>query len=149
MLFENDTVLGFVVEFATVDQLSNGWEQASSRLVERHELALRRSGDKAWNTYCVLLSTETVSSTQRIVLQTIEEDLTGMRKIVRCGVNGPVEITNALLPLLPLQHAPELPTIDLPSEIRARTTELPGEVLQAFLSDAADAIALQVIEEAE
>jgi hypothetical protein len=48
-----------------------------------------------------------------------------------------------------LQNAPELPVIDMKEEIRIRTTELPDEALLAYFSDATDAIALQVIEEAQ
>lgn len=149
VLFENDTVLGFAVHFETAAQLEDGWRDLVGSLVNRHQFALRRSGRKAWNTYAVLLCTEPVSSSRKPALQSIEEDLAGTRKIVRCGIEGPHDVIQALLPLLPLQNAPELPVIDMQEEVRDRTTELPDEVLKAFFSDASEVIALQVIEEAQ
>jgi hypothetical protein len=149
LLFESDTALGFVLHYETVDQLEREWHDSINALISRHQFALRRSGQKAWNAYAVLLCAEAVKTSRKPALQAIEEDLSGTRKIVRAGVEGAHDVIIALLPLLPLQNAPELPVIDMREEIRNRTTELPDEVLQAFFSNASEMIALQVIEEAQ
>lgn len=149
ILFENDTVLGFALYFDSAEQLERDWRQSLNSLINNHQFALRRSGEKAWNTYAVLLCGEVVSTSRKPALQAIEEDLSGTRKIVRSGVTGTYDVVLALLPVLPLQSAPELPVIDMQQEIRSRTTELPDEVLQAFFSDASEVIAMQVIEEAQ
>lgn len=148
LLFEDPTVIGFAIEFENPDELIQSWERKLSALTTSCELALRRSQEKAWNAYAVLLCDLEVSEDQKAVLQTIEEDLSGTRKIVRSGLPDVHSLTQALLPLLPLQGAPELPVVNMESEIRSRTTELSDEVLRAFFSEASEPIALQVIEEA-
>jgi hypothetical protein len=149
LLFENDTALGFVIAFSRIEELKRDWQASIDSLVSRHQFALRTSGTKAWNAYCVLLCRDAASPSEKAVLQTIEEDLAGTRKIVRAGIENPHDVIQALLPLLPLQNAPELPVIDMPAEIRGRTTELPAEAIEAYFSTATEGIAAQVIEEAQ
>jgi hypothetical protein len=149
LLYENTTVIGFALEFRSPEELVAEWESRLSSLISAHEIALRRSRDKSWNAYALLLCQGTVSTGQKIVLQTIEEDLSGTRKIVRGDLPDHLSLTQALLPLLALQGAPELPVVDMELEIRSRTTELPDEVLKAFFSSASEIITLQVIEEAQ
>lgn len=77
----------------------------------------------------------------------IEEDLTGTRKIARAGIGDVEQLRTALLPLLPIQSAPSLGAVDMPAEIRLRTTELPKRAIEAYLSGAHEASVIQVLEE--
>ncbi len=146
-LFEGATALGFVVVFPSVRALIDDWDGVIRRLVDQQQLGLRRSGDKAWNAYAVLLTDDAAGESIRPVLNAIEEDLVGLRKIVREGVATQQAVTRALLPLLPLLNSPELPVIDMEEEIRLRTGGVPSEALKAFFSRAPAGVSLQVIEE--
>ncbi|QSZ05107.1 hypothetical protein J3P73_31335 (plasmid) [Rhizobium ruizarguesonis] len=64
----------------------------------------------------------------------IEEDLSGTRKIARAGIRGHEDTRNALLSLLPLRAAPVLQPVAMSEEIKQRTTELPTQVVDAFLA---------------
>ena len=147
LLFENSTVIGFVVEFPTIAELIDQSIQTLTSLTSQYQLALRRSGNKTWNAYAVLLTPESTNSSSKAVLQSIEENLIGTRKIVRGTILSRHSVVQALLPLLPLQRSPDLPLIDMQEEISSRVAELPEAAMKAFFSTASEAIALQVIEE--
>jgi hypothetical protein len=149
IVFENDTVLGFVSIYEDTRALIRGWQTDLDRLVEAYQLALRRSGDKAWNAYAVMISAADANYSESVVLGAIEEDLVGVRKIARSGTKDVADLREALLPLLPLQNAPKLEAVDMGGEIRIRTTELPGRAVEAFLSDAEQGVVIQVLEEDE
>lgn len=147
LVFENDTVMGFIVAYPNCDDLGDEWRKDASDMVSQYQFGLRKAGLKAWNTYLILLTHGSPSHSDLTALGAIEEDLQGMRKIARAGVVSPAELRAALLPLLPLQNAPRLDAIDMPQEIRIRTTEFHDRVLQAFLSEADENVVLQVLEE--
>jgi hypothetical protein len=148
LLFENDLVLGFLFVFADPDSLMKQWQDEVTAAISAHQFGLRKAGEKAWNTYVVLLAEKAGTEAQIALSTGIEEDLTGTRKIVRFGVSDPDEAGAALLPLLPLQNAPRLEAVDSSGEIRERTTELPARAIEAFLSKAEDSVVVQILEEA-
>lgn len=96
----------------------------------------------------MLVSAGKADYAQSVALGEIEEDLTGRRKIARADVVDIARLRAALLPLLPLQSAPKLEAVDIVSEIRERTTELPARAVEAFLSSAEESVVIQVLEEA-
>ncbi|WP_397596717.1 ABC-three component system middle component 1 [Silanimonas sp.] len=145
--FENDTTIGFIVSYKTLRDLVERWPEDSQTAVKRFQLALKRSGNKAWNTYLVLLAHEAPINASQAVMSVIEEDLSGTRKIVRAGVRTQADVESALLPLLPLRSAPQLESVDMKQEILKRTTELPARAVEAFLSDAEESVVLRVLEE--
>lgn len=145
-IFENDSVLGFVLYYRNASRLIDCWKEDSDRVLQKSKFALRRAGQKAWNTYLVLLADELGDYGQNISLGAIEEDLTGTRKIARSGVSVSDELRVALLPLLSIQNAPRLEAVDMPAEIKLRTPELPAALVEAFLSDASDATLSQLFE---
>ena len=147
-LFEDSTVIGFAFEFTTPTELIQTWQARLSSTTKTYQFAIRRSQEKSWNAYALLLCGPAATESEKVLLQTIEEDLSGTRKIVRSDLPDLTSVIQALLPLLPLQRAPELPAVDMEAEIRLRASELPDDALRAFFSEAADSIALQVIEEA-
>ena len=146
LTFEDQTVLGFILRYEYPNELVCNWAADSDRLVAEHQFGLRRAGEKAWNTYVVLLAREPADYASSIAMSAIEEDLTGTRKLARAGLSELVEVSSALMPLLPLQAAPQLESVDLPWEIRQRSTELPERALRAFLSKADHAVVVQALE---
>jgi len=147
LIFEDDVYLGFVLAYATADDLIKNWQDDSRAVTARYSLALRRSGDKAWNVYLVLLASSPNSARTQTLLAEIEEDLVGTRKIVRVGVSSVAELKAAFLPLLRLQAPPKLEAVDMPSEIRLRASEVESKGIDAFLSSADESVVLQLLEE--
>ena len=147
LVFEDDTVLGFLFTYADPSTLAAEWEAHAEAAISTHQLGLRRAGQKAWNTYVILLAANVANHADLAALAAIEEDLTGTRKIARAGIVDASDLEAALLPLLPIRSAPKLDAVDMVSEIRQRATELPPRAIDAFVSGADESIILQVIEE--
>lgn len=147
LVFEGDTLLGFLFAYDTVADLMKGWVADSDSAIANYQFGLRKSGIKAWNTYLVLLTPEPPDYARMVSLGAIEEDLGGTRKIARAGIRDLADLGAALLPLRPLQSAPRLEAVDMKKEIRERTTELPPRAVDAFLSGADESVVLQVLEE--
>jgi hypothetical protein len=147
LTFESSTVIGFLFAYSSVSALLENWEKDSNGAVSAHQHALRRAGQKAWNTYTVLLTADIADVSQSASISSIEEDLSGTRKIVRAGVVDNFDVRAALLPLLPLQSSPRLESVDSAKEIASRATELSPKAIEAFLSPADEATVLLVLEE--
>jgi hypothetical protein len=147
LAFEGATILGFVLGYADCAQLIEQWRNDAIALVAEYQLSLRRAQDKAWNTYTLFLAAAEANYGERVALSTIEEDLTGTRKLARAGIMDTEQLHAALLPLLPIQNAPHLEAVDMQSEIRLRTTELPTPTVDAFLSGAQEVSVVQILEE--
>ncbi|WP_430418955.1 hypothetical protein [Phenylobacterium sp.] len=145
--FENDSVLGFAIFYATAKDLLEGWTTATEKIIAKHQFELRMAGAKAWNTYALLIAEQDPAGPEAIALSLVEEDLSGFRKIARAGCGSPAELNRALLPLLPLQSSPALEAVDSRLEVRLRATELAAPILEAFLSDADEQVVLQLLEQ--
>jgi hypothetical protein len=146
ILFENDSILGFVLYFADATTLLERWQPTSRRVLESAQFALRRAERKAWNAYLIFLAEAPGDYGQNIMLGAIEEDLVGTRKIARAGIDSTDDVHAALLPLLSVQNAPRLDAVDMTAEIRLRTTELPSELVEAFLGGASESTLAQLLE---
>ena len=146
VLFENATVLGFVFFYSDSSTLFENWRTDSQRALREAQFSLRQAGEKAWNTYTVLLAETRTNPDDGVKLQAIEENLVGTRKIVRTGVKNIEELRLALLPLLGIQNAPRLEPIDMADEIRLRTTELPDELVDGFIGNAPNSVMIQLLE---
>jgi hypothetical protein len=147
LAIEDATVLGFLFAYDDPGDLIETWIRDVDQAVAAHQFGLRRAGEKAWNTYVVLLASRKADYAQSVRLGAIEEDLVGTRKIVRADVADIAALHAALLPLLPLQTAPKLGAVDIAAEIRERTTELPARAVDAFLSSTDQGLVVQVLEE--
>jgi hypothetical protein len=146
LLFEDEATLGFLLAYPDPDVLIESWDTDANAFIAAHQFALRRSQQKAWNTYLVLFCSAPSKPSNVALLSAIEEDLTGTRKIVRANVRDVLEVRLGLLPLLPIQSAPKLEAVDMMAEIRARATEVPDLAVQGFLSKADEAVVLQAVE---
>jgi hypothetical protein len=144
--FENDTVLGFVLRYADAGTMLANWRADSTDALTAAQFLLRRADAKAWNTYILVLADEPGDYGQTISIGAIEEDLVGTRKLARAGVGVGEELRSALLPLLPIQNAPRLEAVDITAEIRLRTSELPTDIVETFLSGASETTLLQLLE---
>ena len=147
LAFENSVCLGFVFAYDTADQLIREWTDDSKAALARHGLALRRAAEKAWNVYLVLIAGGEKSEELQASLAELEEDLIGTRKIARDGLASNADVRSALLALLPLQSAPKLEAVDMPSEIRLRASDVDSRGIDAFLSPADESVVLQLLEE--
>lgn len=147
LAFEDATILGFVVRYASPESLLDKWKSDGNRVAMRHRDALQRARQKAWNAYLVLMTEAPATIQQSLLLGQIEEDLEAMRKIAQAGVAGPSAVRRALLPLLPFNSAPVLDPINMREEIALRSSELDRETVQAFLSDADESTLLQLLED--
>lgn len=148
LVFEDDTVLGFLFAYASSPELIGAWDKDANRAIADHQLGLRRASQKAWNVYVVFLSSLDADHSHSAALAAIEEDLAGTRKIARDGIADLADLRAALLALLPLQSAPKLEAVDIMAEIRQRATELQPRALDAFLSTVDETVVIQVLEEA-
>lgn len=147
IIFEDAVVVGFLFSYSNCADLIDGWSKDMDTALSTYQHALRTAGRKAWNAYTLLITPGVATTSQAVALSAIEEDLTGTRKIARAGVVDKTDIEAALLPLMALQAAPRLEAVDIAAEIRQRTTELPSRVVDAFLSEADEAVVLRVLEE--
>lgn len=149
LAFENSVCLGFVFAYDTTAQLLEDWADDSKAIISRYGISLRNAGDKAWNVYLILVSAGPKDDAMQARLAELEEDLVGTRKIARDGIASRADLRAALLPLLPIQSAPKLEAVDMPSEIRMRATDVAPRGIDAFLSTADDVIVLQMLEGAQ
>jgi hypothetical protein len=147
LMFEDGTVLGFMIVYDTPTELIAEWRADGDRIARCYRSALQAARQKAWNAYLVLIAREVADFGESLCLGQIEEDLEAMRKITKAGVTGAAGVRSALLPLMPFRAAPSLDPIDMREEIRLRTTELGDQVVQAFLSHAAESDIIQLLEE--
>jgi hypothetical protein len=146
LTFENDSILGFVLCYADSGTLLRDWQRGSGLVIQNAQFALRKAEKKAWNTYFVFLADNKPSYAETILLGAIEENLVGTRKIARAGVSEVRDLQSALLPLLPIGRAPNLEAVDMPMELRLRTSELPTGLIDAFISGSSNSTLIQLLE---
>ncbi len=103
VLFEDDTLLGFVVVLPSVSDVVARWRNTQDDFLRTHAANLRRDPLKAWTTYSVFLTAEPVEDASALL--EIEADVAATRKIVRGGILTQVDVRAALAPLLPLAGA--------------------------------------------
>jgi hypothetical protein len=132
LLFEDRTLLGFAFAYMSTTELLTNWRADYDSTIKRLSFVFRRAGPKAWNCYAVFLASGVAGGKTSLFLHAIEEDLSGTRKIARGGIETFEDVRAALLPLLPIQNAPQLEAIDLEAETRQRAQDVPEAALKAF-----------------
>ena len=136
LVFEDQTILGFVRSFESVEALVESWHRDEERFVKERALSLRRDPSKAWNIYSVFLCSEQCPPFLKAQLGSIEEDFVATRKIAQAGIQDDADVVSALLPVLPLRGIPEV-KVDSPFDrfiSRARAVS-PG-IIEGLVSDA-------------
>ena len=132
--FENDASLGFVYFFKTDKDIQEQWESAQSATLTRFNFALRSSGAKAWNVYSVFLSEGTEDKFSS--LDRIEENFSQTRKIVRAGIRSREQLSNALLPLLPIRSSPRIDASNFEARLSAALKDIHPRGAKALLGRA-------------
>lgn len=100
VLFEDDTLLGFVVVLPSVPDVVAQWRNAQDDYLRTHAVNLRRDPLKAWTTYSVFMTAAPVEDASALL--EIEADVAATRKIARGGILTQLDVRAALAPLLPL-----------------------------------------------
>lgn len=147
--FEDQTLLGFVWQARSTAELLNSWQKKQDEFLSDRDRALRKAKDKSWNVYSVALTEEESSQDQLAELARIEEDFGGTRKIARNGIRSTLQITRALLPVLPIQNSLSLGDIDATVRLRARLSSIHEKVAKAFLEPTSIQNAIDVILDAD
>lgn len=139
LYFEDASIFGMVITYASPSDLVETWEDRQDEFlrVYRDDLRSSESKEKVWNAYTVHLTVSTVDTPDsdegiemRNALYQIEEDFGGTRKIVRSGV-GDDDVESALLPLLEIKAEPELEASNYREGLRRELEE--GDFEEAFL----------------
>jgi hypothetical protein len=135
LLFEDDSLFGFVVLYDTVESLLATWRDKQAHFIKRNASSLRRANMKAWNCYAVFLCSDTALDEQKAAFAEIEEDLSLTRKLVADGVSTQRDAQRALLPVLPIQnHA--APSSDNDLNLSTRLNSWPAQAIRALEGDA-------------
>lgn len=146
LLFEDETIYGFISAHENVDDIIHSWESIQDGFLKEHAPAIRRSNLKAWNAYSVFLTSSEVDYAQQGFISNIEEDFRSTRKIVRAGVTSLNAVRRALFSLLPIQHPVQLSSEDMKERIFNRMT-LSLSVKAALLSNSSLNDILAIIDE--
>jgi hypothetical protein len=101
VVFEDDTILGFVAVYDTADGIVSNWRVLQDEFLKRNAVHLRRDPQKAWNTYSIFLTDDEVDQLASAALE-VEADVHATRKILRGGVATKGDVQSALAPILPL-----------------------------------------------
>lgn len=120
LCFEDDTIMGFCRVFDTPEAMLKDWKQIETALLLRYGSRFRSAGEKAWNIYCVFLSSAPANSVHAREVRWIEENLERTRKVASCNLSTREEIQRALLPLLRLQYRPTMQLDGVTDRLRRR-----------------------------
>lgn len=133
--FEDSSLVGFLKVSDTVEEMLSNWERLQDEFLRSSDRKLRKSGEKSWNIYAVILSAGSPSAEQINRLKSIEEDFRASRKIARAGLISRFDIAKVLLPLVPIQNSVTLIEEDVISRLRDRMISIPDDVFAAIAGD--------------
>jgi hypothetical protein len=135
LVFEDQTLYGFISFPLTVRDLIDGWESVQDTFLKKYALSIRRGDLKSWNAYSVFLCAEKATEVERTILADLEENFRATRKIVKTHVLSQKDVKQALFPLLPIQHPVQLSAENLKERILERISLSPSQK-EALFSDA-------------
>lgn len=147
LAFEDEVVLGFVLEYTSVADLAAKWAGDQLELLKRLAPALRVSRDKSWNVYLVLLtSARPLDENERFQLDLIEADLSSTRKLPRASVATPADLRAALNALLPISNRAEIQQDAFSGRVSRRIADEVGEeVSELFVGQADEGVVAQAL----
>lgn len=126
--FEDETLMGFVIEFDSTQALIDDWPRVEKGLLTKYSQNLREAGDKAWNVYLVCFTSSATTGGQERLVRWIEENLERTRKLAACAVETRADIERLLLPLLPIQFRPSIELLDVTKRLQARINAIAPSV---------------------
>ncbi len=138
--FEDDVIFGFVSVFSKPNDLITRWRDTETSILRRFAPNIRGAGDKAWNVYSIFICTEATSDTESREIRWIEENLERTRKLTANGVVTREDVTNALLPLLPIQHQPLLLADNIRERLKRRIQAIAPRAAAVALDNETPAI---------
>lgn len=137
LCFEDDSIIGFVHEFANAASLLSEWAEREAAVLTNYAPNLRASGQKAWNVYSIFLTEERCNRQTARAVMRIDENFEGTRKIARPHVTSAPMVIRALLPLLPIQARIALDATNTMSLFRERLhAAIPPKLADATLRKA-------------
>jgi hypothetical protein len=137
IVFEDDSLYGFVVEYDSISRLREAWRSAEELFLTFHAPSLRQAAQKAWNCYSVHITADAGSESEIRALLAIEEDFKSTRKIARGALSSRKDLVHALAPLLPLQNVVAPERQSLQPDPKGRLREWPAAAVEALVGDAA------------
>ena len=102
--FEDDSLMGFVWEGLNASDIIQNWRQRQDDFLRKNATRFRSSEFKAWNIYCVLLTSYRTSAVETLALKQVEEDFRAARKIARADIETNSQLISALYPFVAIQH---------------------------------------------
>jgi hypothetical protein len=133
--FEDDILTGFTCIFENPKTLLARWKALERSLLMRYAPSIRASGEKAWNVYCVFLSSLPANPEDKRQVRWIEEDLERTRKITGCGLVSREDVVRCLLPVLPIQYQPAIRAEDVTERLLARIQNIVPKVSEVVLDE--------------
>jgi hypothetical protein len=136
LYFEDSNVMGFGRAFETPAALLSEWRTTETALLTRNAQRFRAAGEKAWNVYLLLLTASSANVSEDRHVRWIEEDLERTRKLAACGLVSRDDLTNALLPILPIQSQPSLLQDNFSERLHRRIRAIAPRAADIVLTDA-------------
>jgi hypothetical protein len=137
--FEDNALIGFCACFDSPHQVISSWRNHEDEILARFAPSFRAAGDKAWNVYCVFLSTAPANAVETREIGWIEEDLERTRKISACGISSREDLIQVLLPVLPIQYQPVLLHENATERLKKRIRDIAPSTEQVALDPAISA----------
>jgi hypothetical protein len=111
-LYEDQYSLVLVASFQSASELIQEWPRVQSTLAALITRTIDRHDAKAWDGYLVLLLGRQPLREDAVTLSTIAYDTRRVRKLIVTPdmISADLDLTEALLPVLPLPTLPELGT---------------------------------------
>lgn len=145
VVFEDDTLLGFVSVQASARDILGTWRAKQDAFLRSFATPLRKDAGKAWNVYSVFLAGNACAPDEAAALLQVEEDFVGTRKLARSGIETEDDVSEALYPLLPIENSVSLAEGDALVRVKARL-DFPPEITAA-LSGAAEVSLEEIADE--
>jgi hypothetical protein len=131
LLFEDSVVLGTLTCYDSEEALVSKWAAVEVDFLKRSAHSLRGT-EKAWNAYCVFLTSAPRGDCERLIQ--IEEDFVSTRKIARSAIVTSEALTIALLPLLAVQNWLRVQPINLERLVLTNmSTVMPRQLAEQLL----------------
>jgi hypothetical protein len=141
LLFEDESIMGFVSSFENVEELLRNWKIEQNRFIAKMAVPLRQAARKSWNCYAILISQSPVPTPLRAEFLSLEEDLTLTRKLVGDGISSPEDVERLFVPVLSIRHHLSTPHIEEESPL-SRLTGWSDEAKRLLDTDASTPIDL-------
>jgi hypothetical protein len=148
LYFEDESLLGFVAVYPTIDELIANWKNHQDAFLIVNADKLRASVEKTWNAYSIYLTQDSGKEVSLKELLNIEENFSGTRKIARNDINTKDDIIQALLHILPIKKINIIQSQDFIKRLKDRV-KLKQEILTALLEEDPKLIANMLMEESK